>query len=60
MYVLLTEKDNYFVEYLFSNLVLSDSIVEAMKFDDFITANKFKNMLFQKCKLVTSINTFIK
>lgn len=59
MYVLLTNKENYFVEYLLNSLILSDSIEEAMKFEDFETANKFKLMLFQNCKLVTSINTFI-
>lgn len=59
MYVLLTKKNNYFVEYLLGSLILSDSIEKAMKFDDFETANKFKMMLYQNCQLITSINTYI-
>jgi hypothetical protein len=59
MYVLLTNKNNYFVEYLLSSLILSDSIEEAMKFDDAELANKFKIMLFETCQLITSVNTFI-
>lgn len=60
MYVLLTNLDNYFVEFLIGELVLSNSIDEAMVFDELDTAIKFKAMLFQVCKLETSINTFIK
>jgi hypothetical protein len=60
MYVLLTNKENYFVEYLLESLILSDSIEEAMIFTDFETANKFKKMLFQTCELVTSVNTYLK
>lgn len=59
MYVLLTKHHNYFVEYLINSLILSDSIEEAMKFEDLETAQKFKKMLFKNCKLVTSVNTFI-
>lgn len=59
MYVLLTKKDTYFVEYLLESLVLSDSIEEAMKFDNVETADKFKKLLFEEFKLITSINTFI-
>lgn len=59
MYVLLTDKDTYFVEYLLNQLVLSDSITEAMKFDNEITALKFKEMLYHICGLKCSINTFI-
>ena len=59
MYVLLTKQNNYFVEYLLGSLILSDSLEKAMKFDDFETANKFKMMLYQNCKLITSINTYI-
>lgn len=58
-FVLLTDKGTYFVEYLLNSLVLSNSIEEAMKFDSFETANKFKIMLFQTCELTTSINTYI-
>lgn len=58
-FVLLTDKGTYFVEYLLNSLVLSSSIEEAMKFDSFEIANKFKIMLFQTCELTTSINTYI-
>lgn len=60
MYVLLTHKENYFVEYLIGTLVISSSICEAMIFEDLETAVKFKTMLFITCELQTSINTFIK
>ena len=59
MYVLLTQ-NKYFVEYLIGTLVLSNSIFEAMIFDDLDTAQKFKKMLFTGCQLQTSISTFIK
>lgn len=58
-YVLLTEDQNYFVEYLIGELVLSNSISEAMKFDDEKLALKFKKMLHNSCSLVTSVNTYI-
>lgn len=60
MYVLLTLENTYFVEYLIGTLVLSNSIFEAMIFDDLDTAQKFKKMLFTVCQLQTSISTFIK
>lgn len=58
-YVLLTNKHTYFVEYLIGSLILSDSITEAMVFDDFDTAEKFKQMLLESCELTTSVNTYI-
>lgn len=58
-YVLLTEDQTYFVEYLLGELVLSNSISEAMKFSDEHLALKFKQMLHHSCKLVTSVNTYI-
>ncbi len=58
-YVLLTEDQNYFVEYLIGELILSNSISEAMKFDDENIAQKFKQMLHRSCNLVTSVNTYI-
>ncbi|MBP2833622.1 hypothetical protein J8281_15610 [Aquimarina sp. U1-2] len=58
-YVLLTEDQNYFVEYLIGELVLSNSISEAMKFNDEGVALRFKQMLHTSCKLVTSVNTYI-
>ena len=60
MYVLLTPEDTYFVEYLIGMLVLSNSLFEAMVFDDLDTAIKFKQMLYVTCELQTSISTFIK
>lgn len=59
MYVLLTNLQCYFVEFLIGELILSNSIEDAMKFDDLETAKKFKEMLFQVCKLETNIYTFI-
>ncbi|MHA7057351.1 hypothetical protein ACWGOQ_0009050 [Aquimarina sp. M1] len=58
-YVLLTDDETYFVEYLIGELVLSRSISEAMKFDDEYLALKFKQMLHNCCKLTTSVNTYI-
>lgn len=60
MYVLLTLQNTYFVEYLIGTLVLSNSIFDAMVFDDLDTAIKFKQMLHTVCDLQTSISTFIK
>lgn len=59
MYVLLTEYETYFVEFLIGELILSTSIEEAMTFNDLDTAIKFKQMLLTVCSLNTSINTFI-
>lgn len=59
MYVLLTDKNTYFVEYLLRELVLSSSISEAMVFDDHKTAFLFKQMLKKECELVCSVNTFL-
>ena len=59
-YVLYTDDERYFVEFLLKQLVLSRSITEAMVFDDFITAQKFKEMLREKCRIECSVNTYIK
>lgn len=59
-YVLLTEDQNYFVEYLIGELVVSNSITEAMTFDDEQLALRFKQMLHTSCQLITSVNTYIK
>lgn len=59
MFVLMTENNTYFVEYLLNQLVLTESISEAMKFDNEEIAFKFKNMLFRMCNLNVSVNTFI-
>ena len=58
-YVLMTDGNNYFVEYLLSELIMSDSISEAMVFTDINLARKFKEMLNNNCKLVVNISTFI-
>ncbi len=58
-YVLMTKNDSYFVEYLLDFLVISDSISEAMIFNDFFTATKFKEMLSNKCHVTFNISTFI-
>lgn len=60
MYVLLTNFNTYFVEYLLGYMALSKSIEDAMIFDDLDTAIKFKQMLYRVSKLETSVNTFIK
>jgi len=58
-YVLLTEDQSYFVEYLVGELILSNSISEAMMFQDENLALRFKKMLYATCQLNTSVNTFI-
>ncbi len=58
-YVLLTDDQSYFVEYLIGELVLSNSISEAMKFNDEHLALRFKQMLHSSCELITSVNTYI-
>lgn len=45
-YVLVTEKGNYFVEYLLKEIIFTNSISLAMVFDDFERAEKFKDMLY--------------
>lgn len=58
-YILLTDKHCYFVEYLIGELVLSNSLSDAMIFDNLKTAHKFKKMLASTCDLDCSVNTFI-
>ncbi len=58
-YVLFTSKEQYFVEYLLEQLILSNSISEAMVFDDMELALRFKKMLGEKCYLDCSVNTYI-
>lgn len=58
-YVLMTKNDSYFVEYLLDFLVVSDSISEAMIFNDFFTATRFQEMLSKKCDIHFNISTFI-
>ena len=59
MYVLLTKEETYFVEYLIGSLILSNSISEAMVFDNKDIALKFQKRLFNQCQLETSVNTFL-
>ena len=58
-YVLMTKNDSYFVEYLLAFLVVSDSISEAMIFNDIFTAKKFQEMLSNKCDIHFTISTFV-
>lgn len=58
-YILYTDKETYFVEYLLNHLVLSDSITEAMIFTDLVTAIKFQQMLKLRCDLKCTVNTYI-
>lgn len=58
-YVLLTEYETYFVEYLIGELILSSSIDHAMIFDNIELASRFKKMLIETCDMQVSINTFI-
>lgn len=58
-YVLLTDDNTYFVEYLLGHLELSPSIDQAMVFEDNETAFNFQKYLKKKCNLITSVNTFI-
>lgn len=61
MYILTTTENHYFVEYLLEYLVVSDSISEAMVFEEneLITAKRFQQMLLEHCNIFFSINTFI-
>jgi hypothetical protein len=59
-YVLMTTHDKYFVEYLLEYLVIADSISEAMEFNSYDEALKFKSMLLDRCKINFNISTFIK
>lgn len=59
-YVLMTIHDKYFVEYLLEYLVIADSISEAMEFDNYELALKFKVMLLERCNILFNISTFIK
>ena len=58
-YVLFTHSNEYVVEYLLKQLVLSKSITEALTFDDFYVAMGFKDLLLKDCKLDCSVNTYI-
>ena len=59
-YVLFTDTETYVVEYLLGELILSSSISEALVFTDKLQALQFKQLLFEKCRLNTSVNTYIR
>lgn len=59
MYVLITDYDTYFVEFLIGTLVISESIDESMKFECLETAHKFRLMLLTVCQLKVTVSTFI-
>lgn len=59
MYVLYTACNRYVNEFLFQELVLCENISQALVFTDLSQAHKFKEMLFERCSLNCSINTFI-
>ncbi|UZO79819.1 hypothetical protein NBT05_12755 [Aquimarina sp. ERC-38] len=58
-YVLFTDTETYVVEYLLGELILSNSISEALVFTNELQALRFKQLLFQECQLTTSVNTYI-
>lgn len=59
-YVLYTSEDEYVVEFLLNQLVLSRSITKAMTFDNKDIAIEFKALLLRKFDLKCSVNTYIK
>ncbi len=59
MYVLFTDQNTYVVEYLLNELVLSKNCTEAMVFKQEEIAHKFKALLFARCGIRCSVNTFI-
>ncbi|PXX30410.1 hypothetical protein C7972_10233 [Arenibacter sp. ARW7G5Y1] len=58
-FVLYTADNKYVVEYLLKQLILSDSITEALIFDNHEIAIGFRKMLATDCQLQCSINTYI-
>ncbi|MDO6490980.1 MAG: hypothetical protein ABJD66_00050 [Cellulophaga sp.] len=58
-FVLFTADNKYVVEYLLQQLILSDSITEALIFEEYDLAVGFRKMLAKNCKLDCSINTYI-
>ncbi len=59
-YVLYTPSNEYVVEYLLKQLILSKSITKALSFDDEEIAIGFKDLVFEDCKIDCSVNTYIK
>ena len=58
-FVLLSENNTYYVEYLIGHLVLANSITEAVIFDSQAQAIKFQKYLYKHCSIQFSVNTFI-
>ncbi len=58
-FVLFTADHQYVVEYLFNQLVLSNSISEALIFESHALAIRFQKTLKADFKLQCSINTYI-
>ncbi|MDP5060529.1 MAG: hypothetical protein NWP64_01285 [Maribacter sp.] len=58
-FVLLSENNTYYVEYLIGHLVLANSITEAVVFESQSHAIKFQKYLYQNCSVRFSVNTFI-
>ena len=58
-FVLLTASNEYVVEYLLQQLILSKNISEALTFDNEFTALAFKDRLIKMCNLDCSVNTYI-
>ena len=60
MFVLLTKDNEYILEYLFNELVLTKHIEKAKEFDSRISAFSFKDQLQEELNLEVSVNTYIK
>ena len=58
-FVLYTSDEEYVVEYLFNELVLSKSITEAKTFINSNFAHNFKDLLLKERELKCSVNTYI-
>jgi len=58
-YVLMTQEGTYLVEYLIGEVVFSTSLSKAMIFSDHKVALRFKELLYQRFKIITSVNTYI-
>lgn len=58
-YVLYTSDNEYVVEFLLNQLVLSKSITEAKVFKKSENPHAFKDLLFKKFDLICSVNTYI-
>ena len=58
-YVLMTQEGTYLVEYLIGEVVFTSSISRAMIFSDVNIALKFKTLLYDRLKIMVSVNTYI-